>query len=123
MTDASLDQRGVVKGSTLPMLPVLSFHCAAHFGIEKVFLGDAMIGNIQQLGEMYRIALWLPGPSRGRRAPRSGAEARAIFVDAVNDWLLRAGIFYPGQSVEVAQVGGAAAADRAVAENIEGRRA
>jgi hypothetical protein len=87
------------------MTPVLTFRVAAD-GRQVALLGAVRVGEVRPWAD--RAAFWVCLPDidlRGRPSP-SIAQARARVVDLLNEWLLRAGIFYPGQEVQVAIAAG-----------------
>ena len=85
------------------MIPILTF-TRGEFGREVVMLGAEIIGEVApHRGERARVtyALWQCG-ARHSFVPAASIEAaRTAVADLVNDWLLRTGVFYPGQEVVV----------------------
>jgi len=71
---------------------------------ETVRMGAVVIGTIQPVhyrDHQAAYALWLPDMLRGFRPAGSFFQARSALIRAVEEWLLRIGVFYPGQSVEI----------------------
>ncbi len=84
------------------MTPVLKFERGVD-GREVVHLGAVRVGEVAPFpGDRIRATwrLWLPDFGR-----HVGADslfiARSRVIGAVEEWLLRIGVFYPGQSVDV----------------------
>jgi hypothetical protein len=86
------------------MTPILSFKRGEHDG-ETVTLGEVVIGHVAPFigcGNTRAIfTVWLPECRHSQRPASSLESARANVVSEVEKWLCRAGIFYPGQAVEV----------------------
>jgi hypothetical protein len=87
------------------MIPVLTFS-RAEIALyrEIVRLGDVLIGEVSPFhGDRVHAtyAIWLPDHERRFVGVESMPAARAAIESAVNQWLLRIGVFYPGQGVTV----------------------
>jgi hypothetical protein len=85
------------------MIPILKFVRGAT-GREVVQLGAVTIGEVaphRGLGCKATYALWLPDVRHSFVPAGSMSRARAAVERAVEEFLLRIGVFYPGQGVEV----------------------
>ena len=93
------------------MTPILKFE-RRELGREVAMLGAIQIGEVMsQLGRPHATyAVWLPDVPKSFRPADSMFGARSALVRAVDNWLLRIGVFYPGQGVDV-QVPEAATAE------------
>jgi len=100
------------------MAPALMFAPAAELGRELVTLGNIRIGEVSaSLHGAHRATyrLWLPDLRSSPRPAPSVEMARHQVRQAVEDWLVRAGIFYPGQAIELHAADLAGAGDDAEA--------
>jgi len=70
---------------------------------EIVKLGDVMIGEVGNFSRApaAHFTVYLPDEQRGFRPAKSMHEARVAVVRAVEQWLVRVGVFYPGQSIDI----------------------
>lgn len=85
------------------MTPILTFTREA-LGREVATLGAVQVGEVSRhLGRRSQAtyAVWLPGIPHAFRPADSVFNARSAVVRAIDDWLTRIGVFYPGQGVEV----------------------
>jgi hypothetical protein len=82
--------------------PILTF-AKSDIGREVAMLGAVQVGEVmRQVGRPHATyAVWLPDVPRSFRPAESMFIARSALVRMVEDWLLRIGVFYPGQGVEV----------------------
>ena len=89
------------------MTPILSFTRGLHDG-ETVKLGEVVVGHVAPFidgkGTRATFTVWLPECRRSQQPARSLASARANVIIEVERWLRRAGVFYPGQALEVQSV-------------------
>lgn len=92
---------GASARAVTPMLPVLAFE---RTGLARVIvkLGEEQVAEILPMPSGARAwRVILHGESGAFRHAGNMMEARCAIVDAVNDWLVRIGIFYPGAAVAI----------------------
>jgi hypothetical protein len=85
------------------MTPILTF-TAEELGREVATLGAVPVGQVMRfIGPRAQAsyAVHLPDVPRSFHPAGSMAQARTAIEKVVNEWLLRIGVFYPGQGVEV----------------------
>lgn len=85
------------------MTPVLTFK-PEELGREVATLGAVRVGEVMRFAggkAQATYSVWLPDMPQQFRPAESTFIARSAIVRLVEDWLLRIGVFYPGQSVEV----------------------
>jgi hypothetical protein len=85
------------------MIPILKF-TRGEMGREVVQLGAVTIGEVaphRGLSCKATYALWLPDVRHSFRPAESMSRARAAVEHAVEEFLLRIGVFYPGQCLEI----------------------
>jgi hypothetical protein len=83
--------------------PILTF-TRQELGREVAMLGVVQVGEVmRQLGRPAQAsyAVWLPDVPKSFRPAPSVSAARSAVQAAIDDWLLRIGVFYPGQGVDV----------------------
>jgi hypothetical protein len=82
------------------MIPVLAF-AGDGLGGWIVALGAERIGEILPAGSAAAWRVILHGERSAFRRANSAEAARRAIERAVNEWLVRLGVFYPGQAVTV----------------------
>lgn len=85
------------------MSPILYF-LPRNAESEVVKLGDVVVGEVgrySNIGVPAHWVIWLSDEHRGFRPAKSMHEGRVALVRAVERWLVRIGVFYPGQSIDV----------------------
>jgi hypothetical protein len=83
------------------MIPQLRFAVGV-FDRETVSLGAEQIGEIvPHDGDHFAWRVMLHGLHSAFRQAESRSRARAAIERAVNEWLTRLGLFYPGLGVEM----------------------
>lgn len=70
---------------------------------EIVKLGDVMVGEVGRYsnGAPAHFIVWLPEERHGFRPAANLHEARVAVVRAVQRWLARIGVAYPGESIDI----------------------
>jgi hypothetical protein len=85
------------------MIPILKF-TRGETGREVVQLGAVTIGEVAPHRGVHAratYALWLPDVRHSFVPAESMARARAAVEHVVEEFLLRIGVFYPGQCLEI----------------------
>lgn len=90
------------------MTPTLVFKRGA-LGREIISLGEVAVGEIAPYhGQTARATFMLRLPECARSSFRPAVSieaARKIVAGEVSEWLLRAGVFYPGQLIDFVVTG------------------
>jgi hypothetical protein len=90
------------------MTPILTF-TRGEFDRELVRLGEVIVGEVSpHIGQrvLATFSLRLPECRWSFRPAPSFEEARKIIQREIEDWFVRAGIFYPDQPIEVHVIDG-----------------
>jgi hypothetical protein len=86
------------------MTPVLQF-TREEMGCEVATLGAVRVGEVMRFAgrgkQQAAYAVWLPDVPTRFVPAESMFIARSAIVRVVEDWLMRIGVFYPGQGVEM----------------------
>jgi hypothetical protein len=86
------------------MTPILTF-TRGELHREVATLGAVRVGEVSPFNGGHRAraiwSVWLPDMERKCRPAESLFAARSAVQRAVDEWLMRSGVFYPGQGVEM----------------------